>query len=740
MPKAKSALRVLLKQNNIFLEDLIGQITACKSVTDAKELLFDFTPYTEILDKAIECCVSSHAGQYRKSGEPYAIHPILVAVIVAHMGGDECMLVAAILHDVVEDTHATLSDIRDGFGDEIAKLVEGLTKIVNIREDKLASSDSNERLANSALTFRRMLLISIEDVRVLVVKLCDRLHNMLTLSALKPEKQKRIAEETLMVYAPIAHRLGISSIKNLLEDLSFRYAMPEEFEKIENYINEHKQQFALKLNGFYSKVSEILLRNGFSESQFEIQKRIKHHYSVYLKMQRKGISIEEVLDLLAIRIIVNNQLDCYQALGCLHINFNPLISRFKDYIALPKQNGYQTLHTTIFDDKSIFEVQVRTYDMHKTAEYGVAAHWKYKSGGESLLNPKLDWLNDIGLQNEAENNPEELYEYAKDSLYIEDIAVYSPKGGIFTLPRGATALDYAYEIHTEIGLYAKEAYINRVRMPLLTELKNGDIVRIVTDDEPKYRCSWVSSVKTGKARATIRSLCKQKLRDINYKAAINILANVFDVPKQKVLSWVESENLSKRISRIATDSEYFKDIVMMLKKNVRREKAFLIALSDKYEIRKQKFENIVIYSNHKISNVELDYCCNPKRGDNIVGFREGNSVSVHNKFCERAAKMIEKDNEMIFVKWTRNAPHRYKIILNLENRKGSLAEFLTFIAKLGLNLATITLNENDDITGDLFVLSVEIADDISVGYVKEKLKDRFKIIDFVSLNDPYHHH
>ena len=728
-----------MKENSIFIEQLIDEMSACRNVPDVMALLFSLCEQTPLLQKAIDTCVTSHSGQYRKSGEPYAIHPILVACIVSYMGGDENMVIAALLHDVVEDTDTTLAQVQTEFGEEVAKLVEGLTKIVAIREDKLASSDSNERLASSALTFRRMLLISIEDVRVLVVKLCDRLHNMLTLDALAPEKQKRIAEETLMVYAPIAHRLGISSIKNLLEDLSFKYAMPDEYAKIYNYLDKHKQQLALKLNAFYEKVGQILLQNGFSEGSFEIQKRIKHYYSIYLKMQRKGISIEEVLDLLAIRIIVQKPLDCYLALGNLHINFNPLISRFKDYIALPKQNGYQTIHTTIFDNKSIFEAQVRTYDMHKTAEYGVAAHWKYKNGEGSLLNPKLDWLNDIGMQNgESENNPEELYEYAKDSLYIEDIAVYSPKGEVFTLPRGATALDYAYEIHTEIGLYAKEAYITRVKMPLLTELKNGDIVRIVTGDEAKYRCSWMNSVRTGKARATIRSFCKQKIKEINHKIAVDILKSVFSVSSQRILDWIERENLSKKIFKAATDSVYLQEVANALKKYIRKERPFLIALGDKYQIKKQKFENIVIYSNHKINNVEFDYCCNPKRGDSIVGFKNGHTVTVHHKLCERAGKLMDKNEEIIFVKWTRNAPYRYKILLNLENRKGSLAEFLTYLARLDVNLATIMLNEANDVTGDLFELSVEIAENIDANDIRDKLKERYKIIDFVSQSDPYH--
>jgi relA/spoT family protein len=727
-----------LKQlnNGLFLEQLIDSVLSCKDVTQATVLLRSLVSDSKILQNAIDMCISSHAGQFRKSGEPYAIHPILVACIVAHMGGDESMVMSALLHDIVEDTDCSIECLKEQFGEEVANLVEGLTKIVAIREDKLVSSDSNERLANSALTFRKMLLVSIHDIRVLVVKLCDRLHNMLTLEALKPEKQKRIAEETLMVYAPIAHRLGISSIKNILEDLSFKYVLPDEYKKIDNYINEHKQQLQLKLNSFTEKINQLLMQNGFDESSFEIQSRIKHHYSVYLKMQRKGISIEEVLDLLAARILLKTSNDCYTALGILHVNFNPLISRFKDYIALPKQNGYQTIHTTIFDNKSIFEVQIRTFDMHNTAEYGVAAHWKYKSSG--FVMPKLDWLNDIsGIENEAENNPEELYEYAKDSLYIEDIAVYSPKGDIFTLPRGATALDYAYEIHTQVGLYAQKAYVNRVQVPLLTELKNGDIVHIVTGNEPKYRCSWLGSVRTGKARATIRSLCRQKKKDTNYKVALEILSAIFSVDVGRISQWVESEKLTKRISKIAIDSVFLQDVVNMLKKHVKRYSPFSLMLSDKYTVKKQKFDNIVVYSNYKIDSVELDYCCNPKRGDDIVGFRNIHHVTVHHKFCERALRLIDEKEEMIFVKWSRNAPHRYKIILSLENRRGSLAEFLTYMTKMQVDLATIRLNETDEGTSDLFEMTIELNENLNVNEIKERLKDRYKIIEFISLSDAY---
>ncbi|CUU78987.1 bifunctional (p)ppGpp synthetase/guanosine-3',5'-bis(diphosphate) 3'-pyrophosphohydrolase [Campylobacter hyointestinalis subsp. hyointestinalis] len=719
------------------LEQLIEEVVLCKNIESAKDVLYSVAKPTGMLLKAVDYCVRLHDGQFRKSGEPYAIHPILVCSFVAHMGADESMLIASLLHDVVEDTECSEDEVKFEFGQEVMNLVRGLTKIVAIRENELVSSNSNEKLAASALTFRKMLLVSIEDVRVLVIKLCDRLHNMLTLGALRPDKQKRIAEETLVVYAPIAHRLGISSLKNILEDLSFKYVLPNEYAVIDSYINEHKQQLQLKINSFSQKVSEKLLTNGFTEDSFEIQKRIKHYYSIYLKMQRKGISMEEVLDLLAVRILVQNPKDCYLALGILHMNFNPLISRFKDYVALPKQNGYQTIHTTIFDNKAIIEAQIRTFDMHKTAEYGVAAHWKYKNGG--LISPKLDWLSDISSVESEERSVEDLYEYAKDSLYVEDIAVYSPKGGIFTLPRGATALDYAYEIHSEVGLHAKEAYVNRVRVPLLTELKNGDIVRIVTGDEAHYRCSWLTSVKTGKARATIRNFCRQKIRDINYQVAVDILVGIFNMQESKILDWLEKENLSKKISRAATDSVYLQDVVNALKKYPKEDKLFGLGFANKYEVKKQKFDNIVVYSNHKINAVEFDYCCNPKRGDDIIGFRSGHNVVVHHKLCERATKFMENKDEMIFVKWTRNAPHRYKVILSIENKRGSLAAFLTYLAKLNVDLVTITLNESDDsVAGDYFDVTIELNENLDSNAIRDRLKERYKIVEFKSLSDAYH--
>ncbi len=715
------------------MEAIIEQLKSCKDV-DCSIVLLNSYIDTPAVTKAIEFTLKKHEGQLRKSGEAYAIHPILVSTIVAHLGGDEDMVVAGLLHDVVEDTCCNIEDVTKEFNPEVATLVEGLTKIMEIRDVELVPSTSNEKLISSALTFRKMLLASISDVRVLVIKLCDRLHNMLTLSALAPAKQKRISEETMVVYAPIAHRLGISSIKNYLEDLSFCYILPGEYKKIDDYINDHKQQLQLRLNHFISKTKNLMLKDGFSENDFEIEKRVKHYYSIYLKMQRKGISIEEILDLLAIRIIVQKPIDCYRALGIIHQNFNPLISRFKDYIAIPKENGYQTIHTTVFDNKYIIESQIRTFDMHKTAEYGVAAHWKYKSGG---LNPKLEWLNDLKSQNDEIENIEEFYEIAKDNLYSEDIAVFSPKGDIFTLPRGATVLDFAYEVHTEVGIYAKEAFVNKQKVPLLTELKNGDIIRIITSGEPKYRCSWVNSVKTGKARNAIASNCRAKIKEINHKIAIDILVSVFNVREQKLLRWLKKENLDAKVYKTAIDSIYLQDVVNALKKYPMSDKVLFPLLKiDRYKIKKQKFDNIVIYSHQNISNVLFDYCCHPKRGDDILGFKKGNDVTVHHKFCERAATLMEQKEQMVFVKWTKEAPDRFKLIVSLENKRGSLATFLQYLAKMQVNLITIELGKSEEGHADYFEMIIELPDK-DMNSARDKLKSRYRVIEFVSVNDVY---
>ncbi|MBZ7994852.1 RelA/SpoT family protein [Campylobacter canadensis] len=719
-------------KNTLSFETLLEDIKLCTDVINAKKILYQLFSSTPMLEKALDYCIKMHEGQFRKSGEPYSVHPILVACFVAYFAKDESMILAALLHDVVEDTECTQEELITMFGHSVGVLVEGLTKIVEIRGDNLASSNSNEKLRKSALTFRNMLMVSIEDSRVLLVKLCDRLHNMLTLDALKEAKQKRIAEETLMVYAPIAHRLGISSIKDYLEDLSFKYLMPEEFNQIAYYLKANNMQLQLTLNDFIDKIKELLRENNYIENEdYVIKKRIKHTYSIYLKMQRKGISIEEVLDLLGVRILVKEIKDCYIVLGILHVHFNPLASRFKDYIALPKQNGYQTLHTTLFDSQSIIEAQIRTFKMHETAELGIAAHWKYKNDKEDYK--AVGWVSDLAKDNQEKDDELEFYEYAKDSLYVEDIAVYSPKGEIFTLPRGSTALDFAFEVHSQIGLKAKSAYINRIKSPLLTTLKNGDIVRIEIDDNAKPKFSWLDSVKTARAKAMIKTHYKQRMLAVEQKLATKLLQTIFKVSEDKINEWVSKDNLNKNLKKCANDNVILSHTVQTLQKNVKK---FWIGRN--YELKKQRLENLVIYSNYKITNIYFDYCCNPKRGDDIIAIKKNHCVSVHNKLCERANKLLDDDSvEVVFIKWSKFIPKNYKMIFSLENKKGALASLLNELVKLNINVLSINIEKNNDNLLEYFDMRLEIAEEQEIEFIKEKLKYKCKIYDFISSSDAY---
>ena len=712
------------------MKEFLQKIAQTKDLGDAESLFFEiFGKKEKKILQALEFAKEAHKNQFRKSGEPYVIHPILVAALVAYVSNDEIMVIAALLHDVVEDTPYTIEDIRQYFGEDVAHLVEGLTKIVEIRSEELIPSTSNEKLITSALSFRKMLIASIKDVRVLIVKLCDRLHNMLTLSALPVHKQKRIAEETLVVYAPIAHRLGISTIKNALEDLSFYYLFPQEYERIDSFITSNKQELQIKLNEFIGRVQKLMVQNGFASKEFEITGRIKHYYSIYLKMQRKGISIEEVLDLLAIRILVKEPLDCYKALGIIHTNYKPLIMRFKDYIAIPKENGYQTIHTTVFDHSSIFEVQIRTFLMHKTAEYGVAAHWKYKLG---QTNVNLKWLENLQYQNES---IEEFYELVKKDLFSEDISVFSPKGDLFTLPRGAVALDFAYAVHTDIGHRAKAAYINKQKSTLLTELKNGDIVRIELANESIYRCSWIDAVKTAKAKEQMRQLCRQKYKEINAKAAINILSSELKTDPKKLLSWIKEQGLENSLHRIAVEENYLKEIKNRYLSHQRKERAFLSLIVPKIKFEKRDIDNFTFLTHYHITQVEFDYCCHPKRGDEIVAFKEGSKAIIHHKMCQKAAQLIEEGKPMLFVQWRSDELPRYKLIALLPDKKGALANFLQYLSKLDINLIWVELGKNIEQT-NLCEMEIE-SSVVDIELLRKKIEQKAKVIEFVRSSDAY---
>ena len=708
----------------------IHKIKHIHEVAAAEEFLYSKIEKTGEIESALFFAKEAHKKQKRKSGEPYVIHPIIVASIVAALSGDESMVIAALLHDVVEDTEIKSADIAKLYGEDVALLVEGMTKIDVIRDKELIPSNSDEKLVISALSFRKMLLASIKDVRVLVVKLCDRLHNMLTLDALPSYKQRRISEETLVVYAPIAHRLGISFIKNLLEDLSFGYLFPKEKLEIENYLKSHYHQIEMRLNDFRNEVATLLQKNGFSEEDFEILSRIKHHYSIYLKMQRKGIGIDEVLDLLALRILVKQDIECYTVLGLVHLHFQPLASRFKDYIAIPKENGYQTLHTTVFHDKGIFELQIRTFDMHKTAELGVAAHWKYKSGAANI---KLDWLDNLQYQGET---IEDFYALIKNDLYSEDITVFSPQGDTFTLPIGAVALDFAYAVHTEIGNRAKGALVNKKRASLLTELHNGDIVKIETGNAIVPRCSWIDAVKTSKAKSNMKHICNARLKEINAQAGKNILATVMNLNFSRVKEWLSSQECQGS-ENLALDIDKLREIINRYIHEIAKNSRFKRFLSkNRFKLKHYTLNNIEIYAATHISKVVFDYCCHPKFGDEIVGFLEKNDVHIHHKMCKIAHQKIADHEKMVFVRWESENIFHYKLIVSLQNKKGALAEFLTYLAKLDININSIEFSEGSEGYYRYCEILFE-SKEAELNELRGKIEQKIKVIQLIRTDDAY---
>ncbi len=715
------------------MDAFLNKAKETRTIEEAKALLWEQIPSPlPATTKALELALTAHDGQKRKSGEPYIVHPILVAAITASFSNDEMMVQAALLHDVVEDTHFEIKDLEREFGHDVAHMVEGLTKIVELRDVELVPSGSDERLINSALTFRKMLIASIKDIRVLVIKLCDRLHNMLTLDALPPQKQKRIAEETLVVYAPIAHRLGIARLKNHLEDLSFYYIYPEDYKKIDTYIKSNAQNLQFKLNAFIQKVKDTMDKDGFEQKQFEIIGRVKHYYSIYLKMHRKGVSIEEILDLLAIRIIVKNPIECYRILGLMHLTFTPLISRFKDYIAVPKENGYKTIHTTLFNEEGIVEAQIRTVQMHRLAEYGVAAHWKYKDGGNSV---NLEWLESLHYQTEC---VEEFYELAKSDLFSEDITVFSPRGDYYTLPKGSVALDFAYAIHSQIGAVATGALVNKHKSSLLTILKNGDIVNILKDKAAHLHCSWLDTVKTSKAQDGIRSHCRARIKESDTQSAYNILATLFSQKNAAMKKLIDRVDLQDSIHKLPIQLDYYKETIHRVADYTgTKEVRFWELLKKGY---KKPFikeiEHFKFFTNMPLDGVEFDYCCHPKVGDQIVAFYKESKAIIHHKLCKKAYSKILTKEAMVYVNWRSSKLSRYRLIISLQNQKGVLADLLAKLSESNLNVISIELGIQNSESAEFCQIEVE-SNESKKSILSEKISQKFKLIEIISLDDAY---
>lgn len=691
----------------------------------------------DIVNKAFNLAYEAHKEQKRESGEPYIIHPIDVAVILAELGMDTSTIVAGLLHDVIEDTDYTYDDIKNIFSEEVANLVSGVTKIT-----KMEYKSKEEQQADN---FRKMLLAMASDIRVIIIKLADRLHNMRTLKYMPKEKQKRISKETLDIYAPLAHRLGISKVKWELEDLCFRYLHEEEYYDLVHQISEKRVEretyIAQIIKDLYSKLEE-------AEIDSDIDGRPKHFYSIYRKMVTKNKSIEQIFDLTAIRILVNSVKDCYEVLGIVHTIYKPIPGRFKDYIAMPKPNMYQSLHTTVIGPQGkTFEIQIRTFEMHKTAEYGIAAHWKYKEGdtsdtkGKSFEN-KLVWLRDMLEWQKETSDAEEFMEGFKINLFTDEIFLFTPKGVVIDLPNGATPIDFAYRIHTDIGNKCIGAKVNGKIVPLDYKLKTGQIVEILTSNSSKGpNMDWLSIAKSNQAKSKIKAWFKKAKKEEN----INKGKEVFEkeLKKQSVhyVDIAKGESYDKFIKRYNINC--MDDLYALVGLGAIVASSFIAKLKEENLSKDEKDKNLNKAIKENISKnekkkkytsygvtvkgennlmVRFAKCCNPVPGDDILGYiTKGRGVSIHRKDCGNLNILIKEDpQKVVDVSWgtSNGVAYMAEIQVKTEDKSGILSDVMNILmdSKLPLN----ALNAKSA-KGNLAYINIKIKID-TVEQLKELMK------------------
>ena len=691
----------------------------------------------DIVNKAFNLAYEAHKEQKRESGEPYIIHPIDVAVILAELGMDTSTIVAGLLHDVIEATDYTYDDIKNIFSEEVANLVSGVTKIT-----KMEYKSKEEQQADN---FRKMLLAMASDIRVFIIKLADRLHNMRTLKYMPKEKQKRISKETLDIYAPLAHRLGISKVKWELEDLCFRYLHEEEYYDLVHQISEKRVEretyIAQIIKDLYSKLEE-------AEIDSDIDGRPKHFYSIYRKMVTKNKSIEQIFDLTAIRILVNSVKDCYEVLGIVHTIYKPIPGRFKDYIAMPKPNMYQSLHTTVIGPQGkTFEIQIRTFEMHKTAEYGIAAHWKYKEGdtsdtkGKSFEN-KLVWLRDMLEWQKETSDAEEFMEGFKINLFTDEIFLFTPKGVVIDLPNGATPIDFAYRIHTDIGNKCIGAKVNGKIVPLDYKLKTGQIVEILTSNSSKGpNMDWLSIAKSNQAKSKIKAWFKKAKKEEN----INKGKEVFEkeLKKQSVhyVDIAKGESYDKFIKRYNINC--MDDLYALVGLGAIVSSSFIAKLKEENLSKDEKDKNLNKAIEENISKnekkkkytsygvtvkgennlmVRFAKCCNPVPGDDILGYiTKGRGVSIHRKDCGNLNNLIKEDpQKVVDVSWgtSNGVAYMAEIQVKTEDKSGILSDVMNILmdSKLPLN----ALNAKSA-KGNLAYINIKIKID-TVEQLKELMK------------------
>ena len=694
------------EQKSITINDVINKKKEISRKVDNKLIM-----------KAFDYANEKHKDQKRGSGEPYIIHPINVAYILAEIGLDEATICAALLHDVVEDTDATHEDLVEIFGQEIADMVKGVTKLGNIQFATIEETQVEN--------YRRMFLAMGKDIRVILIKLADRLHNMRTLKYLKRERQIANAKETLDLYAPLANRLGLYSIKAELEDLGFKYLYPEEYHELVESINKKKDE-RLK---FIEKIMEdIRAQLKKQRIDAEVTGRAKHLYSIYRKMQRDNSTIDQIYDLFAMRIIVNSVKDCYSALGVVHEMYSPMPGRFKDYIAVPKPNMYQSIHTTLLGEKGTpFEVQIRTWDMHRIAEFGIAAHWAYKEAnflGKGKKNvvvteDKLAWLRESLEWQQEMQDPEQFLDNLKTELFEDEVYVFTPKGAIKVLPKGATPIDFAYTIHAEIGNHMTGCKINSKMMPIITQLNSGDIVEIITSENSKGpSLDWLKFVKSTSARNKINSWFKKEKKAENIEKGKELIEKEIKragIPYEKLFKTEYLDAMLTKYRYKDLDEMYLavgfgantatKVIARMLieyrKDNPEEDlEEKLEELSKERSKKKNKASNNgIIVKGIDNCLVKLSRCCNPLPGDEIIGYiTKGRGVSIHRKDCVNVKELIKEENRIIDVYWEEEEKASYNVDIEIEanDRIGLLSDILSAIANSKVNILAVNTKTGKD--------------------------------------------
>lgn len=704
--------------------------------------------HVAIVQKACDFATYVHREQFRKSGEPYIVHPIQVAAIIAELKMDPETVSAGFLHDVVEDTPVILADIGELFGKDIEVIVDGVTKLSKIRY-----KSHREQLAEN---HRKLLLAMSKDLRVIIVKLADRLHNMRTLKHLRPDKQRRIANETLEIYAPLADRLGISTIKWELEDTSLRYLNPQQYYRIVHLMNSRRDERLQYINEAIDEIKGAIVDLKLKDC--EIYGRPKHIYSIYRKMRDQHKQFSQIYDLLAIRVIVKSIKDCYAVLGAIHTKWTPMPGRFKDYIAMPKANMYQSLHTTLIGPSGTpFEVQIRTEEMHRVAEYGIAAHWAYKEGKtdgvkETTTGEKLNLFKEIiELQNES-SDASDFMESVKGDLFSDRVYVFTPKGDVFELPKGAGPLDMAYSIHTEIGNHTTGAKVNGKIVPLDYQVKNGDIVDILTSQNSAGPSrDWLDLVHTNKARNKVKRFFKQQDRIQNIDRGKDILEEALIEEGYNVHDVLNAKNIERVLAKrhISTSDDMYAalgfgelqpaGIINILTQDIREQKELQRKkqqekdlLEDHKGIKnnnansKNKHDESVLIEGIDNLLVRLSHCCNPIPGDEIVGYiTKGRGVSVHRTDCPNVKNAEQSGTRLIDVSWNVVSDDRTHYNTDLEiqgyNRSGLLNDVLQAINNTTKQLNSINgrIDHNKMATIDV---TVGIRDKVHLQRVIDNIK------------------